>query len=102
MIRSILICTGALVLISCGGGGKSALVDSCMDEGESKEDCKCMADVLQQNLSPKAFSAVVLNAQGKDKEAEQAMQDLGMTEALAVAGAMVKVVTECGVSGFGG
>ncbi len=102
MIRSLLICTGLLAITACGGGGgKADLVKACMDEGEDREGCECMAQELEEGLSPRAFEAMVLSATGKDEEAEAAMKDLGMTDAIAVAGSMITVATKCGVSGFG-
>lgn len=101
MLRTIAICVAALTLSGCGGGGKAVIIDTCMEEGDSKEDCVCLAQVLEENLSPRAFEAMVLQAQGKDEEAEKVTDSLGMTEALSIASAMIEVMSECGVSGFG-
>ena len=102
MWRKLWICAGAVALMSCGGGGgKAALIDACVDEGEDRKDCACMADKMEEGLSPRAFEAMVLSATGKDKEAEEAIEQLGMAEGIAIAGVMVAVVAECGVSGFG-
>lgn len=100
-MRSILITASAFALMSCGGGGVSALVDACVEDGESKKDCTCMAEKLEESVSPKAFEAIVLDAQGREEAANAAMKELGMADAMAVAGAMFKVATECGVAGFG-
>ncbi len=100
MPRKILVCASLIALAACGGGGKSALVDACVDEGEDKKDCACMADKLEEQLSPRAFEAVVLGATGKEEEAEKMMEDLGMAEAVALGGAMISVIGECGITGF--
>ena len=100
MFRSISVVVSVLVLTACGGGGKSALIDACMEEGESRKDCACLADKMEEGLSPRAFEAMVLSATGKDEQAQAAMEELGMAEGIAIAGVMVTVVAECGVSGF--
>lgn len=102
MFRTILACASLLALTACGGGGgKSALVDACVEEGEERKDCACFADTLEEQLSPRAFEAIVLSATGKDEEAESIMEELGATEALAIGGAMLSVIPKCGVTGFG-
>ncbi len=102
MFRCSLILATALFLSACGGsGGKSALIDACMEEGESKKDCTCMAEKMEEGLSPRAFEAMVLGATGKEEEAEALMKDMGVGEGMAVAGVMLTVVAECGVSIFG-
>ncbi len=101
MPRTIIVVLG-LLLASCGGGGgKSALVKACVDEGEERKSCECMAGKMEEGLSPRAFDAMVLSATGKDEEAEAAMEELGMTEGIAIAGVMMTVISECGISGFG-
>lgn len=102
MFRHSLAIAAVCVLSACGGGGgKSALIDACVEEGESKKDCTCMAETMEEGLSPKAFEAMVLGATGKEEEAEALMEEMGMSEAMSVAGVMLNVVAKCGVSGFG-
>ena len=100
MIRSALALAAVLTLTACGGGGKSALIDACMEEGESKKDCTCLAEKMEEGLSPRAFEAMVLGATGKEEEAEALMKEMGVGEGMAVAGVMMTVVAECGVSLF--
>ncbi|MEM6626770.1 MAG: hypothetical protein AAF719_08710 [Pseudomonadota bacterium] len=101
--RLILGAAASLILGACGGGGgKSVLVSSCVDEGESRENCQCLATKLEEGLSPKAFDAVVLGAQGKDAQAEEAMKDLSMSDAMTMAGVMLGATQQCGMTGFGG
>lgn len=102
MIRTTLVLAGVIALAACGGGGKSDLVEACVDEGETRKGCTCMADKLEEGLSPEAFEAMVLGATGKDEEAEAVLKELGMGEAMKTAGVMMRVAVECGVSGFGG
>ena len=101
MMRKLIIISAVFFITACGGGGgKGALIKACMEEGEDKKDCECMAEQMEQGLSPRAFEAMVLSATGKDEDAEAIIEELGMTEGIAIAGVMMKVVSECGISGL--
>ena len=102
MLRTVLITLGLLGMTACGGGGgKSALVDACIEQGDSREACTCMADKMEEGLSPEAFEAMVLGAQGKDDEAQALMENIGIGEGMKIAALMVTVVAECKISVFG-
>ena len=100
MLRNLLLGTSLLALSACGGGGKSALIEACIEQGDSKDHCACMADKLEEGLSPEAFDAMVLGAQGKDEESEAAMNELGLGEAMATGGVMIGAIAACGIKNF--
>lgn len=95
----------ALLATACGaaaGGGKAALVDACVDGGEDKKTCECVANELEKNADKDAFRAMTLEAQGKTEEAEKIISGLPMDKQISVAtaamGAMMKCSPEMGTN----
>ncbi|MEO1475056.1 MAG: hypothetical protein AAFS13_01630 [Pseudomonadota bacterium] len=88
-----------LALASCGGGGgKQALVDACVEEGESRENCTCVADLAEENLEADLFKKVVDAVQSGDSD----LQGLGSNLTPAEIGQLttfgLSVATSCQAS----
>ena len=100
MLRNKLLIVYMIALTACGGGGKSALINACVEQGDTKKDCACMAEKLEEGLSPAAFDAMVLGAKGNEEAAEAAMKELGIGEAMKIGAVMLTVFASCGVTSF--
>ena len=73
MRNALIAAVSALILAACGGGGsKQALVKSCMDEGESRENCTCMADKAEETLDADLLGKMARAS----SEGEEGMQAL--------------------------
>ncbi|MEM9667362.1 MAG: hypothetical protein AAF950_00425 [Pseudomonadota bacterium] len=89
----------AFLVAACGaGGGKSAIVKACMDEGETRENCTCMADVAEEELDEELFGLLAKAA----KSSDEGLGDLGSEMTLAQAGQFmsfgVNVASRCSFS----
>ncbi len=94
------VAAAGLALSACsGGGGKAALVEACVNDGQEKKTCDCMADEFEQKLDKDVFNALVLGAQGKDEEAEKILSELPMEKQFSVATAAMEATMKCGLGG---
>lgn len=87
----------AAVLSGCGGG-KAALVKSCVDEGTEKETCDCIGGELEANLDKEVFAALVLGAQGKEEAARTALEKLPEGKQFSAVTATMSAAMKCGLS----
>ncbi len=88
----------ALLAAACGaaaGGGKGALVAECVEGGEEKKTCECVANELEKNADKDAFRAMTLEAQGKTEEAEKIISALPMDKQISVATAAMGAMMKC-------
>lgn len=86
-------------LAACGGGGgKAALVKACMEDGESAEQCECMATTAEEELDSTTFSKLVKMAQEGDENAEDIMGDLSPEEQGKFMAFAMKAAMTCGAS----
>jgi hypothetical protein len=88
-----------LALAGCGvvngGGEKAVLVDQCVKEGNDKKNCDCMAAEAENTLDKDVLAAMALGAQGKDAEADAAMQKLTMEQQFSVVTFAGSVLEKC-------
>lgn len=88
----------ALGLAACGGGGsggKSTLVDKCVEEGESKEACTCQVNALEEALGSDNLNKLVSLAEKDDEAAAEAMMMEIMGEDPAAAMKMGTAMMAC-------
>lgn len=87
----------ALLATACGaaGGGKAALVAECVEGGEERKTCECVATELEKNADKDAFRAMTLEAQGKTEEAEKIISALPMDKQISVATAAMGAMMKC-------
>lgn len=98
MSRSLLAAAGMLVLAACGGPNK-ALVDSCVADGMKKGDCACLATEAEKQMDKDVFAAVVLQAEGKEDEANAMMEKMPIEKRFSVATGIISVMGACAVEG---
>ena len=92
----------ALGLAACGGdgGGKAALVKSCVDDGsESKENCVCLADAAEEQLDKPMFTKLVKAAQDGDDGIEAMIGELSAEEQGKFMGFAMSAAMTCGMGG---
>jgi Ni2+-binding GTPase involved in maturation of urease and hydrogenase len=99
MMKLVVAVAAVLMVASCGaaGGGKAALVKSCVKGGETKKTCDCVATELQKNADKDVFRAMVLQSEGKDAEAEKIMNALPMEKQFSAASAAMGAMMKCAV-----
>jgi hypothetical protein len=88
----------ALGLAACGGGGKQALVNSCVKEGTDKKVCTCTIDEAEKNMDKKAFAALTKAAAKGEGAMDNAMGDLPMDQQMAAGMALVGAAMKCGMA----
>ncbi|MDZ4760158.1 MAG: hypothetical protein SGJ21_03705 [Alphaproteobacteria bacterium] len=100
MSRLLLVLVFALASGACGaaggGGGKAVLSSRCVEDGNDKKACDCMATETENALDPEVFEAMVLAAQGKDDEADAAMQKLTQEQQFSVVKMTGDTLEKCG------
>jgi hypothetical protein len=98
MIRIVMTAAAAALLASAcnaAAGGKGALVAECVEGGEEKKTCECVANELEKNADKDAFRAMTLEAQGKTEEAEKIISALPMDKQISVATAAMGAMMKC-------
>lgn len=87
----------ALAVTACGGtgGGKASIVKSCMDSGEDREMCTCLADGLEKNLDAKTFNTVAKAMAQGDEKGGEIINDLPAGEQSKIMGAMMSTGMQC-------
>ncbi|MEM7661665.1 MAG: hypothetical protein AAF292_05410 [Pseudomonadota bacterium] len=84
------------ILTACGGGGgKQVLIDACMDEGETRENCTCVATAAEESLDEDLFAKVVEAVSSGDSDLALLNSDLGVEEIQQLAGFALSVGTKC-------
>lgn len=93
----------AMGLAACGGGSggaKSALVQSCLEDGDSDEKtCTCMADMAVEKLDQKLVNIIVEATKSEDEDAYMMskMSELEPAEMTQFMTVMMGAATECGM-----
>lgn len=88
----------ALGLAACGGGGggdKAALVEKCMEEGESKADCTCQVNAFADALGDDAIGKMAKAAKTEDEDAVEALMMEIMMKDPAAMGKMTTAMMAC-------
>ncbi len=77
MKLAILAVLATLALASCGGtGNREALVDACMEGGESEANCTCLANAADEELDAKLYGKLVEVTKVGDEKAAEIMSGL--------------------------
>lgn len=98
-----LVAIGALSLLTaCGDSDYNVLVDACVGEGESKQDCECIADVAKDKLSAGSFSKAADIARAGTENAQEVLENLSAAESAELIGVVFAASQTCSVSGLGG
>ncbi len=86
-------------LAACGGGGggKAALVDACVADGESKENCSCMADAAESQLDKPLFNKLVKAAKDGEDGVEGMIGELSSEEQGKFMGFAMSAAMSCGM-----
>ena len=93
MIRTLTIASVALLSLSAcsGGGGKKALVDSCMDDGAATaKQCNCLVDTLEENLDKETFATLAKAAKDGDDDLDNLPPAVQMKVGMSMLGAVAK------------
>ncbi len=71
-MRTKVLAISTLVLLAgCDqGGGKKALVKTCVADGESPAACACIADAMEAKLSPDLFKRTVAAVAREKREVD--------------------------------
>lgn len=88
----------ALVLAACGERAppeRAILVSQCVKDGNTEEACRCMAEQAEASLDKEVLAAMALAAEGRDEEADQAMQKLTVEQQFSVAPFAAAAVETC-------
>jgi hypothetical protein len=97
MWKPVMVSLGALALAGCGGG-KAAMVKSCVDDGTDRKTCDCIASELERKLDKDVFDAMVLGAQGRDEAAKAAMDKLPIEKQFSIATGAMSAAMTCGLN----
>jgi hypothetical protein len=76
---------------------RATLLDACVRDGGSQTACTCMADAAIEKLEAPLLNAMALGAEGRDDEADAAMQALTMDQQLAIAAFASEALQTCGL-----
>lgn len=95
-MKRIAITASALVaLAACGGGDYQTIVDACVEGGESKKECSCMADVAKDKLSSEAFGNFAeLVSKGEDVGTD-VLEDMSLADMTAFAAVGMEASRVC-------
>ena len=95
MKRLLLVVTGGLILASCGQSDYNTLVDACVEGGEKRSQCTCMADIAQDKLSPEAFATFAdLVKQGENANVSE-LENMSPADMLAIGTVGVEAASTC-------
>lgn len=95
MKRLLLASFGALILASCGQSDYNTLVDACVEGGEARAKCTCMADIAQDKLSPEAFETFAeLVKQGENADVSE-LENMSPGDMLAIGTVGVEAASTC-------
>lgn len=93
----------SLVLLSaCVKSDHAVLVEACMTQGQSKEACKCSADLARERLPEKTFAAVADLAREGENKSQSFLQNMTIEQALQMASLAVEAEATCKISGQNG
>ncbi|WP_018998350.1 hypothetical protein [Hirschia maritima] len=93
MKKTIALAVCALALSACGGNHKSTLVKACVDEGEDKKMCACLADELEENTDEKTFALLAKAA--KSGDLEDGIDGIPAEKKISVGLAMMGAAAKC-------
>jgi hypothetical protein len=66
-----------------------------MNDGNTEEACRCMAEQAEASLDKEVLAAMALAAEGRDEEADLAMQKLTIEQQFSVAPFAAAAVETC-------
>lgn len=89
----------ALLASACTPDGKGVLVQSCVKDGQDQKTCDCIATAMQKNMDPQLFQAAVLQAQGKNDEAEKVAKAVSADKAMESASKAMAPMLQCAMGG---
>lgn len=77
MGRAFLAVVVVAVLSACNqNNDRTALTQTCVDQGESMEACACIATALEDNLSPKLYKRTVQVVAREKRDVEKFIDSL--------------------------
>ena len=84
-------------LYGCGGGpGEEEFVEACLkSQGGSEAMCRCMAHSAKEKLPDKAWTAFVLETQGRAEDAEELKKSMTTQEQAAMFSAAMEIASKC-------
>lgn len=97
MSKWLVVAASILALAACGGG-KAAMVKSCVDDGTNQKTCECIATELEEKLDKDVFDALVLGAQGRDEAAKVALEKLPANQQFSVVTTTMGAAMKCGLN----
>ena len=92
-------CTALFLLAGCGNSDHGKFVRACVEEGQSKKDCACFADIAQEELSSEAFSVLADASISQDPDI---MEKLSPSDAAKMFTVVLQATQKCEISGLGG
>jgi len=97
--------TATTSITACQGGAREAeSVAACLDEGkrginsvgtDREASCRCAAKEAESSLSGDGYRAMILDTQGKKREARAITSGMGPSEQVALIGAALTMFGKC-------
>ena len=79
--------------------GHAVIVSSCVKGGAEQKVCECIATEMRQHVDDPVYAAMVLDAQGKAEEAQEAMDKLSDAQKFSIGTAGAEAAGKCGLTG---
>lgn len=96
-MNKVILAGAALLALGACDTPNKPLVDSCLADGYDKKVCECLAKEAKKQLEPDVFNAMVMMAEGKEEEANAAMEAMPIEKRFSVASGMFTVMGACSV-----
>jgi hypothetical protein len=97
-MKKILVATAlGLALAACSptGAGKTAMVDSCVKEGQDKALCTCMVNEFEKNLDKETFAALTKAAASGQDVSDDFVQNMKPEQMASFMAATMAVGQKC-------
>lgn len=98
----IAIVMSSLWLAACARSNHALLVSACVEEGQSRADCTCLADLAKEQLSDETYSTLTTLSQAKDKLDRDFLGEMSISQAAELARFALEAGQSCKISGMEG
>lgn len=83
------------VMSACGGGDYQTIVDACVDGGESKSECSCMANVAKEQLTPEALGKFADLVSEGENAGSEVLENISLADMTTFAAVGIEVSRVC-------
>lgn len=98
--RYLVVGFAPFLLAACSPSDHSVLVDACLETGQSKKDCTCVADIAEDKLSKEIFASVAKVARTDTDKSRAFLETLSVDDSLALVLVATEAATSCKISGL--